>query len=262
MKSFASYFKRIDEIVKIAVNAAVLVNEDLPTKQVDTKQFPNPITQTLAKIFTSKGAMDGNPGDDIVATVSAQIPAQTLMPTQSEIFLGKALGMAVGGVAGGDLKAIISKDNYILDGHHRWAATMLSNPSAKVGGLKANLGIGDLVPVLRALGDVFNNPRRGNPGGGDINLYDSKFEDALAIINEGKYISPKFYDKAKAQAWLQSIGGEAELKKRYTALKAKKPPAGAPPRQDMPVIDADKGQEKDAAALLNKGSLDVKKPYA
>lgn len=256
MKSFRDYCTH-----SRLVERAMELLEDLPTKVVDASQFPNPVTAALAKVFLTKGQKDGNSKDDIVKTTSASIAASQLMPTQSEIFMGKAVGMAISGVAGGDLKAVISKDNYILDGHHRWAATMLANPTAKVGGLKADLGIGDLVPVLRALGDALGNERRGAPGGGDISLYDASFKDILDIIKTGKYISPKFYDKAKAEAWLNKIG-EKELEKRFAALKAKRPPAGAPARRDMPVIDADKAQQHTASALLTHGDLDIKPPYA
>ena len=78
----------------------------------------------------------------------------------------------------------------------------------------------------------------------------------------GKNMHPKFYSKEKSVAWLESIGGEKGLEQRLKFLQSKTPPKGAPPRLEMPVIDADKGQHKTAAALLSKGQLDVRKPYA
>lgn len=49
-----------------------------------------------------------------------------LRPTQMEINGGKVGGMKKfldgGGVFGGDPRFFVSRDNYILDGHHRWAA--------------------------------------------------------------------------------------------------------------------------------------------
>ena len=82
------------------------------------------------------------------------------LPSQSQIWLGKALVMASGMDPGGDLGAIISKDGHILDGHHRWAMTMLSDPTVKIDGVQADLNIGDLVPVLRNVGDAMGFPRR------------------------------------------------------------------------------------------------------
>ena len=58
--------------------------------------------------------------------------AADAVPTQTNILLPKALGMAVAGIEGGDLKAYASLENEILDGHHRWAATSLNNPGASI----------------------------------------------------------------------------------------------------------------------------------
>jgi hypothetical protein len=170
--------------------------------------------------------------------------------------------MAIGGVEGGELGAIISKDNYILDGHHRWAATLFNNPRAVIKGFQSDLNIGDLVPVLRSLGDVFGNSRRGEPKGGDINIFKANIKDAMACIENGVGMDPKFYNREKAMAWLESIGGEKGLQKALAFIQSVPPPADAPPRDQMPVIDAEKGEEKKAAQLLNTGKIDTKAPYA
>ena len=169
--------------------------------------------------------------------------------------------MAIGGMAGGDLDDIISQDNHILDGHHRWAATMFANPSAKVGGVQVQKKIGDLIPVLRSVGDALGNKRRGVPEGGDISIYDATFDDIIAAVNTGKNMDAKFYNKEKSIAWLESVG-EDELKARFAKLQSIEPPKGAPPRTDMPVIDADKGQVKLVSDLLVTGKIDINKPYA
>ena len=236
--------------------------EELPTKEIKASEFPNPLSSRLKAIFQKKGDMDGSPTDDVVKTRKASWPASALKPSQSAIYLGKALGMAVGGIKGGDLGSIVSTDKRILDGHHRWAATLLSAPNAKIIGIEAKLGIGDLVPVLRALGDSIGNTRRGEPKGGDVNIFKANINDAMDSIMTGKNMHPKFYNKDKSIAWLESIGGKAELAKRLKFIQSNPPPAGAPPRIDMPVIDADKGDEKLAATLLKKGKLDVREPYA
>ncbi len=145
------------------------ITEALKTKEIKTSEFPDPLSKRLKAIFQTKGEMDGEEHDDIVQTRDSSWAASKIKPSQSAIFLGKALGMAIGGVKGGDLGSIVSKDKHILDGHHRWAATLFSEPTAKIQGIEADLGIGDLVPVLRALGDSIGNQRRGEPAGGDEN---------------------------------------------------------------------------------------------
>lgn len=239
-----------------------LISEELQTKEIRASEFPNPLSKRLKAIFQKKGEMDGDPSDDIVKTKSKSWGARKLHPSQSAIYLGKTLGMAVGGVKGGDLGAMVSKDKRILDGHHRWAATMLADPSAKITGIEADLGIGDLVPVLRALGDSIGNTRRGEPAGGDINIFKATIKDAMEALTTGKNMHPKFYDKEKSIAWLESIGGEEGLRTRLKDIQNHRPPKGAPPRIDMPVIDSDKGDEKMAADKLRKGQIDVRAPYA
>tara|TARA_R100000152_G_C6764827_1_gene189522 strand:- start:460 stop:1206 length:747 start_codon:yes stop_codon:yes gene_type:complete len=245
MKSFKKYMK-----------------EEIATREIDVSEFPNPLQGRLKAIYLTKGKMDGNSDDDVVRTKTNTWSGSKLKPSQSAIYLGKSLGMAIGGVKGGDLGSIVSQDKHILDGHHRWAATMLSQPDAKITGIEADLGIGDLVPVLRALGDAFGNTRRGEPTGGDVNIYKATVRDALKMIMTGWNMNPKFYDKEKSIAWLESIGGKPELEKRLKALQGKTPPKGAPPRIEMPVIDADQGQEKQTASMLKKGEIDVRPPYA
>ena len=238
------------------------ITEELPTKEIRTSEFPNPLSARLKAIFLKKGEMDGDPSDDIVKTKAKTWVARKLFPSQSAIYLGKTLGMAVGGVKGGDLGSMVSKDKRILDGHHRWAATMLADPSAKITGIEADLGIGDLVPVLRAMGDSIGNARRGEPEGGDVNLFQATVKDAMEALTTGKNMHPKFYSKEKSLAWLDSIGGVEELKARLKEVQKHRPPKGAPPRIDMPVIDSDKGDEKQAASMLRKGQIDVRAPYA
>lgn len=230
--------------------------------EIDINQFPNPVTGILSKIFVKKGELDGNPHDDKIKTKQVSIASSKLNPSQKAIYLGKALGMAINGVEGGDLGAIFSKDNYILDGHHRWAATMFNNHRAKVKGFLVDLSIGDLIPVLRSLGDVFGNRRRGKPSGGDINIFKASVDDAINAIETGKNMNPKFYDMEKSIEWLDNIGGRIGLQKALARIQSTLPPTNALPRDEMPVIDADKNEDKKAADLLSKGKIDVKEPYA
>ena len=144
------------------------VNEkasDMSPTEIDPKEFPNwkgPQSGAGAQRFLNKGPKDssGLEDNDAVKVAPASIPASQLFPSQSQIWLGKALVMASGMKPGGPLGAIISKDGHILDGHHRWAMTMLSDPTVKIDGVQADLNIGDLVPVLRNVGDAMGFPRR------------------------------------------------------------------------------------------------------
>lgn len=273
------------------------INEKVDAKRLDTM----PQSQLLR--WAGAGLQDGNEKDDVVKASMDTQPAVKLKPSQSEIFFGKALGMAILGTVypnkfntvGGYLGSLWSKENRILDGHHRWAATMLSNPKLNIGGYKVNMPIKDLIPVLRRVGELFGyysthkddmkgTYRPGNAGGdtpGDINLYDAQESDLEAAIYNKKYMHPKFYNVEDGIKFVEMIGGMDVLKERFKMLQSMKPMAGAPPRVLMPVIrgenkinfplqvtaDGDveiisQDEEVLVADLLNRGTLDIRKPYA
>jgi len=109
--------------------------------------------------------------DDAKVEMPGSVSAANAIPTQSNILLPKALGMAAGkgpgkGIRGGKLGAYFSTDGHILDGHHRWAATMLNDPSANMSGfaaidLRAMGGkpplFKDALKHLTALGNALGN---------------------------------------------------------------------------------------------------------
>ena len=123
--------------------------------RINHKLFRNPLPKQLWPAFFQLGFDDGDMKDDVVGSGSANVAAKKLKPSQKEVFLAKSIDMAIGGIEGGDLGSIISHDNFILDGHHRWAATILNNPNSSITGIKVALDIDDLIPVLRAAGDAF-----------------------------------------------------------------------------------------------------------
>lgn len=238
---------------------------------IDHSKFPNPLPKELWKPFFEMGLADGNMKDDVVGSRNAIWKANKLNPTQEDVYLAKSLSMAIGsrtrpGIEGGNLKSVVSHDGYILDGHHRWAATLFNNPNAMIQGIEVALPIRDLVPILRAAGDAFGNERRGAPKG-DKNIFTSTIEDALDAILEGRGMDPKFYDRSWAAEWFGKMGGEKVLAQRMKQIKQHKTPPSSPARKDMPVIDADaiengSGQETRVAKYLRDGKIDIRKPFA
>lgn len=232
------------------------IEEKLPTNKIDYTQFPNP---TKNKDFLDKGLLDGEVEDDKIKNKLVSIPAIKLKPSQEDIYLGKTIGSAIDKAYTGDAGIVISKEYYILDGHHRFAAAMLDNPNAKIKGLIVDLSIGDLIPVLRSVGDALNNPRgQTPPKGHDISVYKATIQDIKESVHTGKGIPVKFYDKEKAIKWLNSIN-EDTLIQRLAILQKKLPPPNAPERKEMPKIN--KNQINLLRKLLNSGKIDVVAPY-
>ena len=115
-----------------------------------------------ANKFMQSGLKDGNPADDnIRIELGGGIPAAKAIPTQTNILLPKGLGMAVKGISGGDLDAYGSLKGHILDGHHRWSATMLNDPSADIGTVARvdleTLGTDETLKFLTAIGNALGN---------------------------------------------------------------------------------------------------------
>ena len=121
------------------------------------------------KDFLTKGKEDGEEGGnaDALKSKDTNIAASMLKPSQSAIYLEKAVGGIFGGVGDQARKGTVSgmnpndiivvKGNYILDGHHRWASAMLANPTAKLEVTYIDLPIQIAIPVLRTVGNALGN---------------------------------------------------------------------------------------------------------
>jgi hypothetical protein len=118
-----------------------------------------------APTFLKKGRLDKQAADDIVRGIKvAEIPVKNLKPSQDEVYGSKvALNMAkfgptVGGkTAFGKPDIIVTSDNYILDGHHRWATAWAGDPSNKLKVTVIPLPLQHLYLVLRAYGAAIGN---------------------------------------------------------------------------------------------------------
>lgn len=109
---------------------------------------------------------DGSLTDTRVRTRKERIPVGDLNPIQKQIYVDKSLGAVVeNGVKESrrffntKTKFIVSSDNYILDGHHRFLSAVLLDPSLNVTILKIDLPIKRLLPVSVEYSDSIGNER-------------------------------------------------------------------------------------------------------
>ena len=236
------------------------------------------VPKDAAKAAIGTGTKDGDPKDDAVPGSKKPFPASNLRAAQTEIIPEKALGMAIGminksgiftGGPGGDLESIVSGDSppYIMDGHHRWAATYLADPGANILATQIELPGKALVSALNVV-TVGQFGRGGNSGKG--NIADFKGGVFAKIIDDWKengYTDDKNNkttpeDVTKA---LETLGGgDFEKGKQTIMANADKLPKdimpGAPARIEMPVIN---GKEVDAVAKsIAAGEIDIKPPYS
>lgn len=233
------------------------INEELKTREIDSTKFANPGIKN-DRAFFIKGKLDGNPFDDVVDTKKIPIPAKSLKPSQQEVYLGKSLDMAIRGYFGGDLGSMVSSDGRIIDGHHRWVATLFSDPNMKLICTQVDLVIGDLVPVLRQAGDVLGNPRGTKPNTGDIDVFNATISDVEDCIYKGKNMDPEKWNREAAIKWYQEK--KTTVEKALKIIKSHLPPVGAPTREEMPKI---KSHQVDYVTnTLSSGKIDIRNPYA
>lgn len=244
---------------------------------VYTKKEPIPLSQIAAKkdganAAIGGGAEDGDASDDKIAGKKAFLTVSELKPAQTEIIKEKAFAMAVqsllrGKWDGTDLGAIISNDNYIMDGHHRWAATFLIDPNAKVQGTVIDLPGGPLVTALNVVTVGKLGITKGNKGRGSVEQFtgdnmSNVIDDALANGIQGEH-PVKAEDVKLALGKMPNANGNPQIGKELIMKNADALPKqimpGAPDRIDMPVVDGDKVAM--VQKMLEKGLIDLEAPY-
>lgn len=280
----AQYFKKhkmkksqlkqiIQEEIKNFIKEADVFGQPtaMPLSKIDAK---------AAKAAFGAGSKDGNDKDD-AATVdsTAKEPVGSLKPMQKEVIPEKAVSFAMGFLRDGDpdltdMEAIVSSDNYIMDGHHRWAARTLINPAASVTVAKIGMPADDLITTL----NIYTKAKglKGNPGEGDVTKFASSVPEVLKKVMAGGTKVLKYtkgpWPVLDAEEAKESFGkipganGDAEKGMEIMIANAKKLPTqkhpNAPSRVDMPVIDAKTGDLKKVLAKIKAGEMDIKEPFS
>lgn len=129
-----------------------------------------------------------------------KIKVEILKPAQSEIFLDEIIENLlskkkfVKKSLKGKLKdneIIISSDNYIIDGHHKWATIFLLNPNAKIKCTKINLKLKKAIKLLNDLLEETNAHSQRKSGLFRYNIYQLIKDDK----DETKKVIKKLFSK-------------------------------------------------------------------
>ena len=277
----------------IQEEAEDLLGEKANPDKFDPARFPlklSDVDPVKSKISTSHGhsKYDQDPVDDEINVnykPSGVAAVQDLSPSQSSMNIGKAMTFVLHMIdptskmePGGDLGAFISNDKYIMDGHHRWIATAMVDPSKSVGGYAVDFPGEQLVAVLNAMTKGQFGVMKGKPASGGFEQFKEKpIRDMLTTMAKGGISQDTVPDTFKGwqgrtpeqvmkllQDWTGKQGEDAvesAVTKMVNNLGGinMKTPSWAPERPDMPVID-----EPDIAAAVNaldKGHVDVNPPY-
>lgn len=155
---------------------------------VRTKEYPNGIPRIempqLSGVPTkgseadalsrdSKGKVDGS--DHFIAylqgigirTSSASVPASTLRASQREIIGSKIQGMMANTTFDpGAERIFVSRDSYVVDGHHRWAAQVGRDAAdghlgdKKINIIRVNAPISEVLHLANAWATKFGIPQK------------------------------------------------------------------------------------------------------
>jgi len=255
---------------------AGLIKEDAfgSDKAIPLSQIPD----DAAKAALDGGKKDKNDTDDKAKAGDASIAVGSLKPMQKEVIPAKALAFALGFASNGtpdlnNMEAIVSSDNYIMDGHHRWAGRTLLDPGASVKVSKIDMPADDVVTAL----NVYTKAKglKGNPGEGDVSQFATlipKVIDTFVTKGADEFGKSGWPMTGKKPEEIKKIiadkigGGDFEKGKATLIANAKQLPTdihpNAPSRIEMPVIDAGKGDLEAVLQKLNAGELDFKEPFS
>lgn len=230
------------------------------------------VDPSLAKEMAQSGLLDGDSEDDKIPTSSKPIKSVQLNPSQTTLVLKDVVGLALEMLLkrqglGEDLGALVSSDRYIMDGHHRWAGSILAHgPRASVKVWLSSLPGKELVRVLNIVSKGAYGVTSGNTGTGSINdLTPANVRRQLeTFLREGrqhKHFSPSAEQVAKIlETNFGSVENGVNVLSERAKLIPKAVPSWAPVRDQMPVIRRKKVQ--DAAKLLTQGVVDWAPPYS
>lgn len=263
------------------------INEEADPSKIPDDKFPL-LLSAVNKEVAQQLVQSGTPPEDVVPVKAGQpFACAELKPSQTSMDINKAWQFALSmmngtmpgsGGAGGELGSFISNDNYIMDGHHRWIATGMVDPSAKISGYFVSLPGKKLIAVLNTITKGLLGQEQGNPGTGGFEQFKQaeSLKKGLELqINKqaGDKQGPIKGNPDEIKSILSKWCGEKDENKVVDAAVAKVLKnlgtipmdilPGAPDRADMPVIDdkkTPKATEKTIDAL-QKGKVDVNPPF-
>jgi len=136
-----------------------------------------------------------------------------LKATQREIKAGKSFGMADAYYKGkfdpaADVEIVISSDNHILDGHHRWASLLVSDPDREMKVIRVDKPMREFLKESLDYPGVFRADLQDNVISKDTPLDLNEGGEEKGSGEKKKKEKDESKDKPKKEgSWLQFSGG-------------------------------------------------------
>jgi len=253
--------------------------------QIIGKPDPVPLRQippVMAKTAVTSGEKDGEkPADQIAVNTNASGPVMGLSPTQNQLKSTNFVGMAISNLAGSfdltNMNAIVSADNAIMDGHHRWAAALCINPNQSVNYVQINLPLDKLITLLNVYTKGALN-KDGKPAKGES--ISKAFQNAKGLFAEaltngwkGEQASYTKEQVAEAYGKIQGANGDAQrglqvLQQNIDGVLQNSKLLNSKTnleRKDMPVIEIGNNAKAAIQQLVNDiqdGKVDINAPFS
>ena len=135
------------------------INKPFAPETNPSDPFPKGISKEQAKNFLVNGLKDNDINDDKINISLKGISATKLKPIQKQIYLSEVFDLYrnQGNKYLKDSLFLCTSDLFILDGHHRFVAALLFNPSLKLKSLLIDLPINKLLPLLLTYTNAIGN---------------------------------------------------------------------------------------------------------
>jgi hypothetical protein len=179
-------------------------------KELGVKDGKVDLSKTTDKIkdYLFKKGLENNDieGEEI------KIKAKDLEPSQKEIYLDQVMTFLLknrkfvkkalkGKITDNEL--VISSDNCIVDGHHKWAGVFILNPDCKIKCVKINIPYKEAIPVFTEILKDFKPENDDNKDLHKYNIFDlieskrDKVKEAIINIFSHKQGERKFLNKVE-----------------------------------------------------------------
>lgn len=207
---------------------------------------PTKLNKQEGKEWVQLGFQDGDDNDDKLSAKLTRKPANKLLPTQSQIWLEKLIenivkfGVPSSSSPIAKATIIVSKEGFILDGHHRFGQAMLANPTLALSTLSVPLDIKLLLKVGRAYGEAIGNTvKEADVEEGTNAVHESMASDkkiaALAnrLIDRIEKVQMQWAKKKKVAEDAERVGSETvrAIRKEYGGAPV--PELSAPARKKI-----------------------------
>lgn len=145
------------------------INRPFADNTVPNDPFPQGLDTQTGKEWVTGGLAknDGDAKDDVVKVKMKSVAVGQLKPIQKQIYFDKSIKNVAKFGAKGTIDFsksknnyyVISSDNRIIDGHHRFLSAVLVDPGIKVTALEIDMPIRKLLPMTLAYTDAIGNVR-------------------------------------------------------------------------------------------------------